>query len=105
MLHFGRDPDPRIRTTDIQIRILSFSSVTFTIPTKNIFSQFFCFLVFEGKFASFFKDRLNLIGLDLKSFLPKFKHSPALPNNFLIGYRAQRVVLKQSDCVNKLVIE
>ncbi len=35
--HFGMDPDPRIRTYDLRIRlrILLFSSVTFEMPTKK----------------------------------------------------------------------
>ncbi len=46
--HFGMDPDPRIRSTDIRIgiRILLFSSVTFKMPTKNNF--LFCLLLFEA---------------------------------------------------------
>jgi hypothetical protein len=42
--HSGPDPDPRIRTTDLRIRILLFSSVAFKMPTKNKFFQsfFFC---------------------------------------------------------------
>jgi hypothetical protein len=40
-LHFGKDPDPRIRTYDlrirIRIRILVFSSVTFKRPKKKKF--------------------------------------------------------------------
>ncbi len=36
--HFGTEPDPRIRTTDlwIRIRILLFSSVAFKMPTKKL---------------------------------------------------------------------
>ncbi len=36
--HFGTDPDPQIRTTDLRMRILLFLSVTF---------KFFYFLLFE----------------------------------------------------------
>jgi hypothetical protein len=36
----------------IWFRILLFSSLTFETPTK-----FFCLLLFEGKFTSFFKDK------------------------------------------------
>ncbi len=50
----------RIHTTDLWIRIriliciLLFTSVTFEMPTKNIFFlKFFCLLFFEGTFTSF----------------------------------------------------
>ncbi len=53
------DPDPRIRTTDLQllirIRILLFSSVADKTPTKNkFFSNFFGVLLFEGTFTTVF---------------------------------------------------
>ncbi len=54
------DPDPPIQTSDkwIRIRILLFSSVTFKTSTKNyFFPSIFCFLLFEGTFTSFFKDK------------------------------------------------
>jgi hypothetical protein len=61
--NFGTDPGPRIRTTDLRIRIwiwiqiLLFSSATFKMPTKNnCFFKFFSFLLFEDTFTSFFKD-------------------------------------------------
>ncbi len=39
----GSDPDPRIHVSDLWIRILLFSSLTFKIPTKNEFKKkFFC---------------------------------------------------------------
>jgi hypothetical protein len=47
MTFFGVDP-----------RILLFSSLTFKMPTKNKFKKkFFCLLLFEGTFTSFFKDK------------------------------------------------
>ncbi len=50
-----RDVLVRIR---ILIRILLFSSVTFKMPTKNVFfSKFFCLLPFKGTFPSFLKDK------------------------------------------------
>jgi hypothetical protein len=40
----GKDPDPRIRTTDLRISILLFSSLTDKILTKNtFFSDFFAY--------------------------------------------------------------
>jgi hypothetical protein len=53
---FGTDPDPRICTSDLRIRILLFSSVTFNTPTK-IFFQIFLLFIFEGTFTSFFKHK------------------------------------------------
>jgi hypothetical protein len=35
LCHFYTDPDPRMRTPDLRIRILLFSSVTFKMPTKS----------------------------------------------------------------------
>ncbi len=57
--HFGTDPDPRIRTSDkrILIRILLFSSVTFRMAIKKKIPNFFCLLLFEATFTSFFKDK------------------------------------------------
>jgi hypothetical protein len=40
--------DPRIRTTDLRIRILLFSSVAFKRTSKNKFFLIFFFLLFEG---------------------------------------------------------
>jgi hypothetical protein len=53
--HFGKDPDPRIRTTDIRIRlwirILLFTSVAAKMPKKLklgvFFSKFLSLLLFE----------------------------------------------------------
>ncbi len=45
--HFATDPylDPRIRTTDLRVRILLYSSVAFKMPTKkSFFSMLFCLL-------------------------------------------------------------
>jgi hypothetical protein len=40
------------------IRILLFLSLNFKMPTKNYFKKkFFCILLFEGTFTSFFKDK------------------------------------------------
>jgi hypothetical protein len=51
--HFGTDPHPWIRTTDIRIRILLFSSVADKMPTKTkFFSRVFCLLHFEGTCTS-----------------------------------------------------
>ncbi len=52
--HVGTDPDLRIHTTDLKIRILLFSSVTFKIPTKNNFFWVFLLVLFKGTFTSFF---------------------------------------------------
>jgi hypothetical protein len=41
------DPDPRIRTNDVGMRILLFSSMTLKMQKKN-FHKFFCLLLFEG---------------------------------------------------------
>ncbi len=54
---YGTDLDPRIRTTDLRIRILLFSSVTFKMPNFFFFPKFYCLLLFEGKFSSFFNDK------------------------------------------------
>ncbi len=50
--HFGTDPDPRIRTTDLWIRIrihiLLFSSVAIKMSTKNKFlSKFFAYYLLK----------------------------------------------------------
>jgi hypothetical protein len=39
--------------------VISFSSLTFKTPTKNLFLfiKFLCLLLFEGTFTSFFKDK------------------------------------------------
>jgi hypothetical protein len=43
---FGTDPDHRIRTTGLRIRILFFYSVAFKMPTKNkLFAYKFFLLV------------------------------------------------------------
>jgi hypothetical protein len=53
---FYTHPVPQIRTTDKRIRILLFSSVTFTKPTKkNFFPMFFAYSV--GIFILFLKDK------------------------------------------------
>ncbi len=58
--HFGTDPDPRISTSDqrirIRLRILLFSSMTFKMPTTQdkFFLSFFCLVLFECTFTSFF---------------------------------------------------
>jgi hypothetical protein len=65
--HFGTDPDPRVRTTDLRIRILLFSSVSFKMLIKVFF-----FLLFEGTFTSFFKDKKsqrNHKTVEIKIFL------------------------------------
>ncbi len=58
--YFGTQPDPRIRTTElrIRIRILLFSSVAFKM-SKNISLFFLSFLLlfFVGTFPSLFKDK------------------------------------------------
>jgi hypothetical protein len=63
------DADPAISVSDLhdvnkkkifssKFRILLFSSVTFKTSTKNdFFSEYFCFLLFEGTFTSFLKDK------------------------------------------------
>jgi hypothetical protein len=50
--HFSRelDPVPRIRTTDLRIRILLFSSVALKMPTK--ISLFAYYVLFECTFTS-----------------------------------------------------
>ncbi len=49
------DPDPRIHASDLWIRILLFSSLTFKMPTKTIFVKTFsCLLLFEGTFLHSF---------------------------------------------------
>jgi hypothetical protein len=56
--HFGTDPYPWIRTSDLRIQILHFSSVIFKTPTKNIFYFIFIYiLLFEGTFTLFFEDK------------------------------------------------
>ncbi len=45
----------RVRASDLWIRILLFSSLTFKTPPKKYFF-FFYLLLFEGAFTSFFKD-------------------------------------------------
>jgi hypothetical protein len=64
--NFGADPDPRIHTSDLWIRIrirmqiliLPFSSATFKTSTKKIFSpKFFCLLLFDVTFQSFYKEK------------------------------------------------
>ncbi len=40
----------------LRIRILLFSSVTFKV-NKNVLSKFFCLILSEGTFTSFFKDK------------------------------------------------
>jgi hypothetical protein len=43
------DPDLRIRTTDLRIRNLLFTSVTCKMPQKIFFfNNFFCLLLFDG---------------------------------------------------------
>jgi hypothetical protein len=56
--HVGTDPDLRIRTPDLQIRIwiLLFSSVADKMPTILIFFKILCLLLFEGKLSSVFID-------------------------------------------------
>jgi hypothetical protein len=60
--HFGTDPDPWIRTTDlwirIRLRILLFSSATFKISTTTNF----CLLLFEVTFTLFFKNKSHKEG-------------------------------------------
>jgi hypothetical protein len=51
--NFGTDPDPRIRTTNLRIRILLFSSVADKMPQKS----FFCLLLFEGTFTPVFQGK------------------------------------------------
>ncbi len=46
---FTKDPDPRIHTSDPAIFVSDLNDVT-----KKIF---FCLLLFESKFTSFFKDK------------------------------------------------
>jgi hypothetical protein len=56
--HICRTPVLRIHDflVWIRIRILPFLSLTFKTPTKNLFfKKFFCLLLFEGSFTSFFK--------------------------------------------------
>ncbi len=48
-LHFGTDPDPRIRTIELGIRILLLLSLAFNMSTKVTFSG--VFLLFEGTFS------------------------------------------------------
>ena len=57
--HFGTDPYPWIRTTDLRIRILLFSSVADKMPTKNYFfsPSFFAYYCFEDIFTSVFVDK------------------------------------------------
>ncbi len=63
--HFGvdPDPDPRIHASDSWIRILDPDPAIFVIDlqdaSKKLFFQynFFCLLLFEAKFTSFFKDK------------------------------------------------
>ncbi len=59
-LNFGVDPDPHIHDSDlwIRIRILLFSSCQPRCQPKiNLKKKFFCILLFEGTFTSFFKDK------------------------------------------------
>ncbi len=56
------DPDPRIHASDYWIRILDPNPAIFVIDLeeatiKKCFNKFFCLLVFEGAFTSFFKDK------------------------------------------------
>ncbi len=54
------DPDPKIRPTDLRIRILLFSSgVADKMPPKNkyCFQRFLYFFVFEGTFIQVFIDK------------------------------------------------
>jgi len=56
--HYGMDPYPRFRITDlrIRIRILPFSSVADKMQTKKkYFKKFFSLFLFEGTFISVFK--------------------------------------------------
>ncbi len=65
--HFGMDPEPWIRVTDLRIRIritdfrriLLFPSVADKMLTKNsvFFKGFFSLLIFEGEFTSVFIDK------------------------------------------------
>jgi hypothetical protein len=46
------------RTTDLRIWILLFSSVTIKKPANNKFYfKFFCLLIFESTFTSFFEGK------------------------------------------------
>ncbi len=76
--HFGTDPDPRIRTpvlwVRIRIRIVPFSSVGDKMPTN----KFFCLFVFEGYiFTSVFtfrdkKSKRSHKKVEIKVFLTFF---------------------------------
>jgi hypothetical protein len=57
------------------MRILLFSSLTFQTPTKNKFKKFFCILLFEGTFTSFFEDKKSKRShkiVEIKVFLTIF---------------------------------
>jgi hypothetical protein len=53
--HFGVDPDPRIHASDLKIRILLFSSLTFKMQQTNNLKKVFLQDPFKGTFTSFFK--------------------------------------------------
>ncbi len=67
--HVGTDPDPRVRTTDLRIRILLFTSVMFKMPTKKYFLSFL--LIFEGTFTSIFKEKSQ----DKKKLIKQYKRN------------------------------
>jgi hypothetical protein len=67
------DPDPRIRITDLRIRILLFSLVADKIATKISFFEFFCLLIFKG--TSVFIDKKSKRShkiVEIKVFLTFF---------------------------------
>ncbi len=70
------DPDPDSAPAPDAIRILLFSSLTFKMPPKNdFFKTFFCIVLFEGTFTSFFKDKTSKRShktVEIKVFLTIF---------------------------------
>ncbi len=60
---FCMDPDPRIRTTDIRIRLRILRLLVSDLrlqdapPKKKKILSFFAYYFFEGTFKSFFKDK------------------------------------------------
>ncbi len=56
--NFRMDPDLRVRTTDFWIQIQILLSDPQNANQKYVFfSKFFCLLLLEGTFTSFFKDK------------------------------------------------
>ncbi len=86
--HFGTDPDPRIRTKDLRIRILLFSSAI-KIPTnKQNFLRCFAFYFLKVHLFTFFLKKRSLQGVAKQQKSRFFLL-------FLLDYRRSRIRIQR----------